>query len=222
MTSSPDRSQSVRRRPSSEPGSRSARQAQTSAKRLSRVGLENLLSTLDVSFVKLTECLISDGWRLPLSPVSLPGLHYVLSGRGVMTFENGESAPLSPHTLVIQPSGQKARVDVPETDAVLHTAGPETILNQIGDGDEIPRRFAAGSGTPALIFICGYFRVEHGRAVDLFARLTAPVVEAFDRGEGLDALLKAATAELLRQDLGMGIMTSALMKQVLVQCSGAP
>ena len=217
MSSDPEPPRSDLRLSSRAADPHAGRPARMPFKRPARDELEELLEGLDVSFIKLTECLIDEGWRLPLSPVDLPGLHYVLTGHGVMTFEDGNSSPISPHTLVIQPPGQQAWVDVPRAEAVRFTAGPDTLLAQVGDGDAIPRRFAAGDGAPALIFICGYFRVQHGRTVDLFAQLTAPIVEAFDTGEGLDGVLKAALAELLRQDLGTGIMTAALMKQVLVQ-----
>ena len=215
--SDPDLPPSASSTPILPPAPRSAHLTRKPARRLSKAELEQILGGLEVSFVKLTECLISDGWRLQLDPVDLPGLHYVLAGNGTMTFENGESASLSPHTLVIQPSGQEARVDVPGVDAIGQRTSPQDLLKQIGDGNTIPRRFVAGDGAPTLIFICGYFRVQHGGAVDLFKRLTAPIVEAFATGDGLDSVLREATAELLRQDLGAGVMTSALMKRVLVQ-----
>ena len=37
--------------------------------RISRSDLENLMTTLEVSFVKLTECLVSPGWRLALGGI---------------------------------------------------------------------------------------------------------------------------------------------------------
>ena len=208
----PDR----RRRDPRTPGLRPTRSGRT-AKRLTKSDLEHALSGVEVNFADLSECVVGEGWRLTLGQMDLPGMHYVLTGHGVMTVEGGQSVPLAPHMLVILPPGRKARVDVPRADAVRRTKRTQQFLEPVGDGDALPRRFVTGGGPLALALLSGSFHARHGRAVDLFAHLAAPIVEAFDATDRLDGVLKAIMAELLRQDLGAGTMTAALTKQVFVQ-----
>jgi hypothetical protein len=73
--------------------------------RISRADLDNLMTTLDVSFVKLAECLVSPGWRLVLSHTDAPGIHYSLSGTGRMIIGDHPPIDLVPHTLIIAPRG---------------------------------------------------------------------------------------------------------------------
>ena len=78
--------------------------------RISRTDLDNLMSTLEVSFVKLAECLVSPGWRLVLSQTDAPGIHYCLSGTGRMVIGDHPPIDLVPHTLIIAPRGLPVRV----------------------------------------------------------------------------------------------------------------
>ena len=48
--------------------------------RISPGDLEGLLGTLDVSFVALSECLVSMGYSLELGGMNAPGIHYNVSG----------------------------------------------------------------------------------------------------------------------------------------------
>jgi AraC family transcriptional activator of mtrCDE len=66
------------------------------------------------------------------------------------------------------------------------------------------------------MLICGYFNASYGAAVDLFAPFTDVVIEQFDSADRLDHTLKAALAELVAQEVGMGAMTTALLKQVVI------
>src|SRR5471030_509873 len=71
--------------------------------RISAADLDNLMTTLDVTFLKLAECIVSPGWRLAMPASDAPGVHYNLQGWGRIVV--GEHAPieLRPHTLVIVP-----------------------------------------------------------------------------------------------------------------------
>ena len=73
--------------------------------RIARADLDNLMTTLEVSFVKLAECLVSPGWRLVLSHTDAPGIHYSLSGTGRMIIGDHPPIDLVPHTLIIAPRG---------------------------------------------------------------------------------------------------------------------
>jgi AraC family transcriptional activator of mtrCDE len=182
--------------------------------RIASSDLDNLLTVLDVNFVRLSECLVSSGWRLELGEVDAPGLHYNIAGTGRMVV--GDLViELKPHTLVILPARQQIRLEVPSDDV-------EAPALEILDGRAMAfphgeiLRFVAGRNEPRIILICGYFRAMYGASMDLFASLAAPIVEQFDASDQLDRKLKSALTELVAQEAGVGAMTTSLLKQVLV------
>jgi AraC family transcriptional regulator, activator of mtrCDE len=176
--------------------------------------LDRLITTLEVDFVRLAECLVSPGWRLSLGPSDRPGIHYNLTGSGRIITDKWPPIQLSPHTLAILPPDTAFRIEVE------HDGG--SALRTVESKQFPPfepgkaRRVAAGNGEPRIILICGYFSASYGASIDLFARLPVPIVEKFDAADQLDQKLKSALAELVAQEVGSGAMTMALMKQVLV------
>lgn len=178
--------------------------------------LDNLITTLEVNVVTLTECLVSPGWRLSFPAGERAGLHYNLKGRGLMVVGAASKIALVPHTFVITPPGQPFRIDavvgqgaMPPFKVVEErrpwSAQPETI-----------QRFVAGDGEPEVMMFCGYFRATYGTSIDLFAGLRAPIVEQFDAADQLVSKLQSVLAELAARQVGMAAMTTALLKQVLV------
>jgi AraC family transcriptional activator of mtrCDE len=173
------------------------------------------MTTLEVSFVKLSECLVSPGWRLALDASETPGVHYNISGRGRMIIEGHPPIDLVPHTLVIVPSKTSFVIEGPgNIDDASGWKTAEGTLKNLAAG--VVRRFVAGEGEPRLILICGYFRALYGTSLDLFGSLASPIVEQFDAADELEQKFKSVLAELLAQEVGMGAMTAALMKLVLV------
>src|SRR6476620_6004721 len=75
--------------------------------------LDSLLDTLMVAFVRLSECLVGEGYRLELGGLDAPGLHYNLSGTGRLIAGDREPITLQPHTLVVLPANTLFRIEVP-------------------------------------------------------------------------------------------------------------
>ncbi|WP_456280843.1 AraC family transcriptional regulator [Cupriavidus sp. JZ107] len=183
--------------------------------RISAPQLEGIISALNVEFVRLTECLVSPGWRLNLGGTSAPGLHYTLSGHGRMVLEGHPPIELLPHTLVVTPPNQYFRVEVP-----ARSSG-SGIANEVeGRWKSFPpgaiRRLVAGEDTPQLMMICGYFEASYGTSVNLFSSLCSPIVEQFDSEQHIDRTLQLVLRELISQEIGMGAMTATLLKTVLI------
>jgi AraC family transcriptional activator of mtrCDE len=183
--------------------------------RISPSDLDNLLSTLDVRFVALSECLVSRGHRLDIEGASVSGIHYNLLGTGKIYIGDGAAVMLSPHTLVVVPANLSCRIEVPTSTG--ESATPTTVDSraQIATKDGV-RRFSAGNGTPELTLICGFFTAFYGNTTDLFCTLTAPIVEQFAPDDQLDVKFKQSLAELVAQEVGSGTMSSALLKQIMV------
>ena len=177
--------------------------------------LARLLDTLMVEFVRLSECLVGEGYRLELGGVDAAGLHYNLSGSGRLIVGDREPIALQPHTLVVLPAKTLFRIEVPAR------LGQRVIWKTVdGRSKAFPpgavRRYVATDAEPDVVLICGYFHASFGAATDLFGTLKAPIVEQFEEGDQVDETLRTALMELIAQEVGFGAMSAALLKQVVV------
>ena len=187
--------------------------------RISSSDLDNLLNALDVSFITLTECLVSSGYRLDLGGINAPGIHYNLSGKGRFIVGNEPPIDIVPHTLIIVPVMSSFRIEVagknPSVPLITVDGRPQAKGQTISGGTI--RRFVAGDEeSPEVLLICGVFRTSYGSATDLFADLPGPIVEQFNSADMLDTRLEMALKELVAQEVGAKAMSAALLKQVIV------
>jgi AraC family transcriptional activator of mtrCDE len=183
--------------------------------RVAAADLDRLLEALMVEFVRLSECLVGEGYRLELGDIDAPGLHYNLSGTGRMVVGNDKPIALQPHTLVILPARSRFRIEVPSR------RGPGAIVKTVDGRSQVfasgtVRRYVATDAEPVVLLICGYFHASWGSSTELFGTLADPIVEQFDEGDQVDDTLKTALAELVAQEVGFGAMGAALLKQVIV------
>ena len=187
----------------------------TPAARIPLHELDRLLSALEVDFVRLSECLISPGWRLSFQPHEFTAIHYMLQGSGRFGVGDTFSIPIEPHSLIIVPPGRTYRMDSMVDQRPVDTLEydlskwPPLVPGQV-------RRIIAGPDEPKMLIICGYFRASYGASLDLFSPHNRPIHEKFDSKDQVDAKLRAALEELVAQEVGAGAMTASLMKQVLI------
>lgn len=177
--------------------------------------LDRLLEALMVEFVRLSECLVGEGYRLELGGIDAPGIHYNLSGTGRLIVGNDKPIDLQPHTLVILPAKARFRIEVPSL------RSPRAIFKTVDGRSQVfasgaVRRYVATDAAPVIMLICGYFHASYGSSTELFGTLTAPIIEQFDERDQVDETLKTALAELVAQEVGFGAMGAALLKQVVV------
>ena len=183
--------------------------------RVSPRDLDTLLSTLDVRFVALSECLVSAGFRLEMGGIDAPGIHYNIAGMGRIFISDDPPIDLWPHTLIVVPAKSPFRIEVQSARtgfaSLTHVDG-RRHTNSKG----MLRRYVAGDGDPEIVLICGFFHASYGPSLELFGNLSSPIVERFDARDQLDRKLKSALAELVSQEIGSGAMSAALLKQVIV------
>ena len=182
--------------------------------RISPGDLEGLLGTLDVSFVALSECLVSMGYSLELGGMNAPGIHYNIVGTGRALIGNRDPIPLMPHTLIVVPPNSPFRIEVEGSTGFTGLRSVKKQPQMISSSTI--RRFSAGVGEPYLILVCGYFHATYGACAELFGSLTEPIFEQFDVDDHVDTKLQTALSELVAQEVGSGAMSAALLKQVIV------
>lgn len=182
---------------------------------LAPADLNQLMTGLEVEFVRLVECLVSPGWRLSMPANDVPALHYTLSGVGRMIVAGNPPIALMPHTLVITPPRKAFRLEARAENGRYGQSGTvESRSFQFAPGEL--NRVVAGARAPEIVLICGYFKASFAASVELFAALPAPLVEEFAAADQVDTTLKAAMAELIKQEIGAGAMSTTLLKQVLI------
>ncbi|SIO64404.1 AraC family transcriptional regulator, activator of mtrCDE [Bradyrhizobium erythrophlei] len=171
------------------------------------------MSTLDITFVRLSECVLAAGAHLAVARAEASTIHYCLRGAGFILLDDETPIRLTPHTLVIVPPGRAMTIAATERPTAPRNVGKH------GEGAFAPgssHRHTVGDGEPTLVLACGTFRANYGPALDLFASLATPIVETFDAHDQLDQVMAYAMAELAAQDVGGGPMSAALLKLVLI------
>ncbi|WP_322033863.1 helix-turn-helix transcriptional regulator [Paraburkholderia sp. J76] len=186
----------------------------TPSPRISTAHLDELIALLEIRVLGLSECLVSEGFVLELDGNEAPGIHYILSGRGLLHIAGADAVPLAPHTLLIVPPRHPLKLEVPANQAgiapvVVSGREHKRVVDSIN-------RFRAGSTEPMTVMICGYFNAVFGASINLFETLSTPIVEQFDPSDRLDVYLRTAFDELIAQEIGAGAMSGALLKQVIV------
>jgi AraC family transcriptional regulator, activator of mtrCDE len=171
------------------------------------------MTTLDVTFVKLSECALAAGAHLAVVRAAVPTIHYCLRGAGFILLDDEAPIRLTPHTLVIVPPGRAMTITATEHPTALRNAGK---YNNGGFTHGLSQRHTVGDGEPALVLACGSFRATYGPALDLFASLATPIVERFDVHDQLNQVMTYAMAELAARHVGGGPMSAALLKLVLL------
>ena len=182
-------------------------------RRISRQDLDKLMTTLDVTFVRLSECALAAAAHLSVARTNASTIHCCLRGAGVIFLDDETPIRLTPHTLVIVPPGRAMTVAATEHATAPRNAGK---YNNGGFTPGSTQWHTVGDGEPALVLACGSFRANYGPALDLFGSLATPIVETFDVHDQLDQVMACAMAELAAQDVGGGPMSAALLKLVLL------
>jgi AraC family transcriptional activator of mtrCDE len=183
----------------------------TSPNRLSASDLNKLMRALDIDVVALTELLVPRGHRVELGNVDVPAIHYNLAGKGRFAINGGPFISLQPHLLIIVPPNTPFVVEV-DGDG----PGLKSIERDCWTRDQGYLRISQPGETPEVVQICGFFNASFGPAIGLFRDLTTPVIEQFKPTDRIDEKLREAMAELLDQEVGMGAMSAALLKQVII------
>ena len=181
--------------------------------RISRQDLDKLMTTLDVTFVRLSECALAAAAHLAVARTNASTIYCCLRGAGVILLDDETPIRLTPHTLVIVPPGRAMTVAATEHATAPRNAGK---YNNGGFTPGASQRHPVGDTEPALVLACGSFRANYGPALDLFGSLATPIVEIFDVHDQLDQVMTYAMTELAAQDVGGGPMSAVLLKLVLL------
>lgn len=181
------------------------------AAKLATADLNNLIRTLEIDVVALTEMLIPPGYRSEMGTMDVPAIHYTISGSGRISIGNGPWISLEPHLLIIKPPNTPFTIEV---DGEL--GAKRLVTRDCWKQHDGLLRIGVPNEQPEIIQICGFFNASFGQSVGLFRELREPVIEKFKPTDKIDLRLREAVEELCSQEIGMGAMTASLLKQVII------
>jgi AraC family transcriptional activator of mtrCDE len=183
-----------------------------SASKLSTADLNSLMQALEIDVVALTEILVPLGHRVEMGMIDVPAIHYNLAGSGWISINGGPNLQLMPHLLIIVPPNTPFSIEVDGGDGATRLINRDCWKRD----EEGILRVAVPNEKPEVVQICGFFNASFGQSVGLFRDLREPVVEQFEPSDKIDDKLREAMDELLSQEVGMGAMTAALLKQIII------
>jgi AraC family transcriptional regulator, activator of mtrCDE len=168
--------------------------------RISRQDLDKLMTTLDVTSVRLSECALAAGAHLAVARAEASTIHNCLRGAGFILLDDETPMRLTPHTLVIAMTVAATEHPTAPRNAGKHNKGGFTPGSS--------QWHTVADGEPALVLACGSFPANYGPALELFASLATPIVERFDvrdqlgRGDGLRNRRARSPGRWSRADVG--------------------
>ncbi len=171
--------------------------------------LNRLIELLDVKLDAFAMCEIENGCSLACEPIDLVVVHYVLRGRGSISWKGG-SVDIRPGTVVVVP---------PLTVKQINGAGPvvKTVAGEAACPltNGIVRFRACAVGRADLILGCASVdaRVRGGPSV--FAHLREPFAECCP-DEDTGVLFGAILSELSEPGLGTRGLVGTMMKQIMI------
>jgi len=114
-------------------------------RRISRQDLDKLMTTLDVTFVRLSECALAAAAHLAVDRTNASTIYCCLRGAGVILLDDETPIRLTPHTLVIVPPGRAMTVAATE-----HATAPRNTskYNNGGFTPGASQRHTVGDARP--------------------------------------------------------------------------
>src|SRR4051794_15259609 len=110
---------------------------------------DRIISSLEVSFVKLAECVIAPGWPLTLVGTEAWGIQYNVSGRGLMVSNGRPPIDVRSHTLVILPGRTSITLEGAERLRNITAGGalPQEVRPAVPGAGERPKPANASMST---------------------------------------------------------------------------
>ncbi len=172
--------------------------------------LDHLLDGLEVGVSAFAICEVRRDATFVLKEETETAVHYVLSGEGVAWRMTGESAPLSPHTIMIIPPGSGLAV-TSNPDRQLNLAQPNCA--PLPDGWD---QLTVGEGAPGLTLACGFVQATYLQITGLFDYLREPLVISVAEDTSFREPFHQLLGELATPKPGTRVLAEMLMKQCLI------
>jgi AraC family transcriptional activator of mtrCDE len=182
--------------------------------RVHDIDFEKLMGVLDVSVRSLIKIPLTSGVRANLPSSDAAVLCFCLHGNVRATVGGHSPVSLRAGTVIIGPPGQALVIKDSGADICTQTLDLSALSR--GVADSIDEQLAWPLEPPQATLICGYFRASFAASINVFAGASQPIVENFGENSRFADYLSATVGELLRQDIGVVAMTTALFKQMLI------
>ena len=173
--------------------------------------LERLIEGLKLDVRPFAVCRVGTDARMSIPGFDDAMMHYVLTGRCVLTYPGGTPMEISPGTMVILPrhtahdvaaTGEGEAMPADLQDCGLQSQGVEVL--------------ESGWQGTGVVLLCGFVGATYQGTHGLFDYLPAPIIEHAEYGDAIHNAFATLVRELADPQPGTVAMTAALMRQCLL------
>ncbi len=186
-------------------------QAVTTREAFGDLPLDRLLHALDVRLSAFALLRVGVGYRLNFQGSSAPIVHFVLSGCGLMEFDNDLTFQIEPGDIIILPPG--CRKAVRPSDGPSIDVQPANHCEMVSDG-LLKVDVGADRSHTTLTLLCGSVAAGLANAQGLFGHLKMPFAEKL----GGNSFVSSAFTLLRDEAASPGFASRALMGAVMKAC----
>jgi AraC family transcriptional activator of mtrCDE len=176
--------------------------------------LDNLCDHLEISVHPFALCSVGKGERLALGPRDEATVHYVVAGKGTLSFPGFTNFNLRTGTAIIAPTGMLHELaglgepgDIPTTVRQCQPAalGLATFGQKLEDSES------------GMVVLCGTVDVTYRYLNDFFDYLPAPIIIQASREDPISKAFDEIVKEMATPKPGTGAMLSALFQQCFIE-----
>jgi len=183
-------------------------------KALTMLTLDKLCEHLQIIVKPFAVCSVREGEQLMLGPREEATVHYVVAGRGSLSFPEFSEFPLRPGSAIIAPTGSMHEVRVPsnndEVPRLVRRCEPAAIgLAAVG---KKPVDVESG-----MVILCGTVDVTYHYLNDFYDYLPAPIVIQASAEDPISRAFEEIVHEMASPRPGTNAMLSALFQQCFIE-----
>lgn len=176
--------------------------------------LDKLCEHLEITVRPFAVCSVEQGERLMLGPRDEATVHYVVAGRGTLSFPEFSEFNLRKGTAIIAPTGSLHEVsgmsEPGQIPNVVRNCQPAAMgLGVVGKS---PNEVEGG-----MVILCGTVDVTYRHLNDFFDYLPAPIIIQASPDDPISRAFEEIVQEMTAPQPGTGAMLSALFQQCFIE-----
>ena len=176
--------------------------------------IDKLCDHLEITVRPFAICCVNKGERLVLGPRDEATVHYVIAGRGTLSFTDSSDFDIEPGSTIVAPAGLRHEVtgwgNLREIPDMVRDCRPLAMgLTEVG------RRTGELKGGIAIL--CGTVDVSYHHLNDVFHYLPAPIVVQAHPDDAIGRAFREIMREMAAPQPGTRAMLRALFQQCFIE-----
>lgn len=176
--------------------------------------IDKLCTNLEIFVHPFAVCSVEKGERLMLGPRDEATVHYVIAGRGLLSFPDFSEFHLRTGTAIVAPTGSLHEVAAMGESKQISDAARrcQPAANDLAVVGQDPQRLNGG-----IVILCGTVDVTYRHLSDVFDYLPAPIIIQASPDDPISRAFEEIVREMAAPRPGTGAMLSALFQQCFIE-----